>query len=354
MIHLKIRMDSEIQRTTEKSGILTDHDWDQRLKLYPDASFFHTSAWLNVLRSTYGFKPNHVVLDDGQRGLLPILEIKSWVTGRRGSSLPFTDECTALAHNEKTREDLIRAGQQFCRDHKWRHWDYRGGHGGWSEPKSAVSYYEHTLQLNLDTDALFRRCESSTRTAVRKAETSGVAIEFSNTVEGIAEFYKLVVITRRRQGLPPQPASFFKYIHHHVLSPGLGTLVLARVNGNVAAGALFFQLRDNVIYKFGASDETFQDLRPNNLVMWRAIAHFAHSGFKVLNFGRTSLANMGLRRFKRAWGATETTLDYVRWSPRYGYQTEADRALGWHTQLFRTLPPVLLRIVGAIAYKHIA
>lgn len=339
---------------TAKSVSASDHDWDKRLQAFPDASFFHTSAWLNVLRSTYGFKPHHVVLNGSEAGVLPILEIDSWLTGRRGASLPFTDDCTALALDPLIRTSLIRAAQEICRTRQWRHWDYRGGREAWPDASPAVSYYAHTLRLTPDTASLFRQCDSSTRTAVRKAETAGVEIEFSNTPESTAEFYKLVGITRRRQGLPPQPASFFHQIQQHVLASKSGTLVLGRVNGKPAAGALFFHFRNTIVYKFGASDESFQDARPNNLVMWRAIENFAQKGYKVLNFGRTSLANVGLRRFKRAWGAQESTLDYVRWSPRHGFQTDADRASGWHTRIFRSLPPSLSRLIGALAYKHIA
>jgi hypothetical protein len=336
------------------SAPLPDSSWDARLNSFPQASFFHTSAWLRVLQDTYRFRPCHVVTEGDNGGILPILEVDSWLTGKRGVSLPFTDDCVALAHSPTSLANLIGAAQQLARSRHWRYWDYRGGTSSWEGATPSVEYYQHTLSLTKDTGALLRNCESSTRTAIRKAEQAGLHLEISQTHAAVREFYELVGATRRRQGLPPQPVAFFDQIQKHILAPGLGSIVLARVNGRPAAGAMFFQYGETVIYKFGASDEAYQELRPNNLVMWRAIEHYAQAGFSVLNFGRTSLANAGLRRFKRAWGTQETTVNYIKWSPRAGFLGETDRASGWHTRIFRAMPAPLSRLVGKLAYRHVA
>ena len=71
------------------------------------------------------------------------------------------------------------------------------------------------------------------------------------------------------------------------------------------------------IYKYGASDETFQDLRGGNLVMWAAIKNFVRAGgAKHLDLGRTSLGNEGLRKFKLGWGAREEKIEYVKYDLR--------------------------------------
>ena len=69
---------------------------------------------------------------------------------------------------------------------------------------------------------------------------------------------------------------------------------------------------NKAVFKFGASDERFQTFRPTNLVFWDAIQFLAQKGFETLHFGRTSLGNDGLRRFKSSWGTTEETINYFR------------------------------------------
>ena len=74
------------------------------------------------------------------------------------------------------------------------------------------------------------------------------------------------------------------------------------------------------IYKFGASDPKFQELRGNNVVMSRAIEWCAGHGMEALDFGRTETTNDGLRRFKLGWGAEETEIQYSRYDPRENQQ----------------------------------
>jgi hypothetical protein len=61
-------------------------------------SFFHGSAWAKTLQGAYGFKPVYFTASeaDGRSSILPLMEVNSWLTGRRGIALPFTDDCEPL------------------------------------------------------------------------------------------------------------------------------------------------------------------------------------------------------------------------------------------------------------------
>ena len=124
---------------------------------------------------------------------------------------------------------------------------------------------------------------------------------------------------------------------------------------SIGAGAVFFHSGKTAVFKFGASDETLQHLRANNLVMWQAIRWHAQRGFTLLDFGRTSLENEGLRRFKLNWGSQERRIDYVRYDCQTGsFVTGRDEALGWHNRLFKILPVAFGRLIGAALYRHAA
>jgi lipid II:glycine glycyltransferase (peptidoglycan interpeptide bridge formation enzyme) len=237
----------------------------------------------------------------------------------------------------------------------WKYLECRGGRQWLPDAPASTSFWHHGLRLDVGESALLSGFEDSVRRAIRKAERAALKVEFLRSAEAMQEFYRLMCLTRRRHGVPPQPWRFFANIQRHALTAGHGCIVLARQAGRAVAGAVFLHFGRHAIYKFGASDEAHQQLRANNLVMWRAILHYASEGFVELDFGRTSLGNEGLRRFKLGWGAREQTAEYVRYDfRRSGYVTARDEAQGWHNRVFQALPLPMSRLAGALLYRHIA
>src|SRR6266480_1894865 len=74
---------------------LHDADWDRLVVSHPDGNFFHSAVWAKVLVQTYGHKPFYLAFFRQCQpvALVPIMEIKSPFTGRRGICLPFSDFC---------------------------------------------------------------------------------------------------------------------------------------------------------------------------------------------------------------------------------------------------------------------
>lgn len=335
----------------------TGSSWDSSLPYCPGATFFHTSAWASVLKRAYGYKPAYFVTFSGSelRSVLPLMEVSSWLTGRRGIGLPFTDHVSPLVPNADAFDSLHNAAVAHGNQRAWKYMEYRAGRVLFGEVPSSESYLGHCLDLTRGEVSLFGRLESSTRRAVRKSEQSGLKIEFARDLESVRIFHRLLCLTRRRHGVPPQPFHFFACIHRHVLTRKQGWVVLARHNGTPIAGAVYFHFGKSLVYKYGASDEKFQRLRANNLVMWEAIKRYAAEGFEALDFGRTALDNDGLRKFKLGWGATERTIDYVRQDLRTGkFSTARTAASARLTRIFQALPPPIFRLIGAALYKHVA
>jgi CelD/BcsL family acetyltransferase involved in cellulose biosynthesis len=336
---------------------LEDSNWDEGLLGSGRPSFFHGYAWAKVLYDTYGYTPMYFVVRDGARlqCLLPIMEVDSWLTGKRGISLPFTDVCEPLCTDPAAFQDLLTAVMRHAEERDWKYLECRGGKSLWHGATASTSYYGHRLGLIDNEDGLFANVHSSVRRAVRKGQKSGAIVEMSQDLAAVRAFYGLQCQTRQRHGLPPQPFRFFRNIHQHVLSRNQGLVVVARKEGTAVAGAVFFHIGKRVIYKFAASDDRFQHLRANNLVMWEAIRWFASHGFDELDFGRSSSDNEGLRSFKLGWGTEERTIEYVRYDRRScGFVTVKDEAFGWHNRLFRALPGPVSRCIGAGLYRHMA
>src|SRR6266480_717324 len=349
-------------KTTSKSlqmrilDPVRDPSWDHVVALHRDADCFHTSAWAKVLHQTYNHQPFYLQFSRGHRlvALVPLMEVRSLFTGRRGVCLPFSDVCEPLIFDQEATDLVTDQLVRFARERRWRHLEIRGGKSLELAARPTARFYGHTLDLRSGPKELANRFASRVRGAIRKAERSDVSARVVRNRQAIDDFYRLHVQTRRRHGLPPQPISFFVNIYEHIIRPGFGFTVLAHWGSRPIASAIFFRFGKNALYKFGASDKKFQQLRANNLVMWQAIQFLARTGAEKLHFGRTECENDGLRQFKLSWGTEEETIGYFRVDPS-GREclVSAPSDSGFHKKIFARLPLAVNRLAGAMIYPHL-
>jgi len=342
---------------TRRLNPLEQAGWDNLVRSHPGSSFFHGTAWARVLQEAYGYRPFYFAAFDAQRllTLLPVMEVSSWLTGRRGISLPFTDECPLLSSYATIPSDLFEQVMACGRARGWRYWQGRGGRKLFSWAPPSVTFFGHMLDLSMGEERLFAGLQSPVRRAIRKGEKEAVTVEMAQSLEAVQSYYSLHCATRRRHGLPPQPFAWFRNIHRHVLAEKLGQVVLAKLGSRPVAGAVFFHLGDKALYKYGASDPAFPHLRGSNLVIWEAVKWYSRNGYRQLDFGRTSKTNDGLRRFKLGWGTEEHLIEYLKYDlGKRAFVAEKDEAEGRHNQLFRRLPLFLSRMIGACLYRHCA
>jgi hypothetical protein len=357
--HEKARRSSDpsLQAAHVAVDPLEHPEWDSLLAAHPQASIFHGAGWARVLRQTYGHSPVYICRFNGRQlaELLPIMEVSSRWTGRRGVSLPFTDFCPALKAREQDGPALYESAMAAGRQRGWKYLECRGSTDGWAGATPSLAFYGHVIDLAPGVDELFKRLDGAVRQGVRKAESAGMQVDFSTGAGAIETFYALHCGTRRRHGLPPQPFRFFENIQRHVLDAGQGFVATARLKDQPLAAGIFFSQGRQALYKYGASDYAFQQLRPNNLMMWAGMRHCATKGDSILNLGRTSLSNEGLRRFKMGLGAVEETVRYYRYDfASERFVSDVDRAEGWFNQIFARLPLPFLRLAGRVLYPHLS
>src|SRR5438876_591203 len=222
---------------------LSDSDWDRRVRSHPDYTVFHSAAWAKVLGKTYRHKP--IYLHFSRQGelvaLVPMMEVRSSFTGRRGVCLPFSDFCDPLLFDKAEAGSVLDKLSELGRERNWKYFELRGG----------------------------------------------------------------------QEALP-------------------ATAVLAAV--------VFFQFGKNSVYKFGASNELLQEFRGSNLVMWEAIRLLLGDGASMLHFGRTSLDNDGLRRFKLGWGTVEEAIEYFQFDiGAQAWKSNGHNGSGFYNNIFRRL-----------------
>src|ERR1700688_3432928 len=97
-----IREDSSTE-TTQLVDPLRDYRWEELVQRHPQASIFHSKAWLSALAKTYGYTPVVYTTSPKQQMLrdgIVFCRVESRLTGRRLVCLPFSDYCEPLVDTQ--------------------------------------------------------------------------------------------------------------------------------------------------------------------------------------------------------------------------------------------------------------
>lgn len=330
-------------------------EWNSLITHHASYSFFHSAEWASVLKDSYGYKPLYFAAFDNNKlsATIPMMGIKSYLTGRRGVSLPFSDFCEPIVEDKTQFLKLFDDICQYAKKNNWKYIEIRGGQDYLKDQPSFKTCYTHNLRLQKDSQLILNTFRNSTKRNIKKAEKMGVNIEHHCSYQAVKEFYRLNCITRKDHGIPPQPFYFFKRLYDKVISKNRGVITLAKHKNNYIAGALFLNFGRKAIFKYGASDRNFQSLRPNNMVIWEAIKWHAKKGFEDFSFGITEPRHQGLLQFKRGWGGHEQSIQYYKYiidSDRFEIAKE-DNAQ-YLSKILKKIPSRLLRAMGFF-YKHI-
>lgn len=326
-----------------------DPRWGRFVDRRPDAGPFHHPTWLRLIAGAYGWPVVACGLRDDAgelRAGLPLIEVRGRWTGRRLVALPFSDSCQPLG-GEEHLDELTHALD--------RHRHAAGldlvVHGDLHAGDVVARYHGHRLALDGGPEAVAARfAKPQVLRGVRRARREGLVAERRTDSGALAEFHRLHVITRRRQGVPPHPRWFVLGLAG-MLVAGLGFVILVRDEADVVAAAVFLAHGETVVYKYGASDPAALSKRPNNLVFHEAIAAACEDGRRVLDFGRTDVGHDTLRAFKRSFGTDEYELVYTCLSDSV-VSWPGGRLAHFGAPVIRRGPPVVGRIAGAALHRH--
>jgi len=335
---------------------LTYPHWNDLVTTAGNYSFFHSVNWARVLHETYGYKPIYFsIIENGKLlTLIPVMKVVSMLTGTRGVSLPFTDYCDPVMAAGSNPEDALNCLIEYGRRDGLKYIELRGQRYCSQDTPEYASYYHHTLPLTADEEQIAAGFKRFTIKNIRKASSSGVDVTTHTTLDAMKDFFAMHCKIRKLHGVPPQPFSFFRKIHEHVISKGQGTLFLASYEGKFIAGGIFCHFGDQVIFKYSASERQYQSLRANNMLIWTAIRRYAKEGYKSMSFGRTDMNAEGLREFKKAWGTREQIINYYYYDlGKDSFVTHRPRLSETYSRIFNKLPIPLLKIAGTLLYRHV-
>ncbi len=323
----------------------------------PQASLFHSQPWLRVIRDTYGFEFQSVVLLEAGRPVagIPWYESKG-LLGQRRVTLPFSDYCDPLVSEASQAAELFG-----CASDGKTPWALRLLNGGIAMFESIArvdsAHKWHGTELSRDVKSVWEGFSPMAQRAIRKAEKEGVTVSEARTREELRAWYLLHLRLRKyKHRLLAQPFAFFEHIWDQFIEQDQGCLLLARHDGQMIGGTLYLFWGDCCYYKFNASDPSYLPLRPNNLLLWHGVQRAAARGCRLLDLGRSPVSQAGLIAFKRSFGARECeiTTAVLGTEEHTPVTREAKVLLHQLTDLFvgPEAPDSVTEQAGSLLYKY--
>lgn len=336
---------------------LSDRRWDSFVSSEPRSSAFHSKAWLLALNRTYQYQPVAFTTSapgEALQNAIVFCRVKSWITGKRLVSLPFSDHCEPLVAGVEQLNSLLVPARKELQGGEIKYVDIRPLSLEFTEGLAdAESYFLHVLDLRPPVEELYKKLHGdSIRRKIQRAEREKLELEIGSSEAILAEFYNLHVITRQRQQLPPHPLAWFRNV---LACLGEDAQIrITRKDGVAIASIFSIAHKQKMVYKYGCSDAHSHNLGGMQFVFWDLIRKAKENGFTELDFGRSECSNTGLVTFKDRWGGRRQTIRYLRYPHRVAAPDgNPSIFMDLGKKVFSRCPQSVLRLAGNLLYPHV-
>jgi FemAB-related protein (PEP-CTERM system-associated) len=342
---------------------LTEERWSTFVEEQIKDIFYYRQSWLNLITKLYGYSiiPLTTTNAAGEiTGFLPLCSMQSPITGRHLVALPFSDHCPLLAMDDTSANSLIDQAIHLAQQQKVKYLELRSGVNDVLAKRSDLVegqlYVRWTLALSADPDVVWKSLRKPVQHQVKKSQKLGVQVRVAQQREDVAHYYRLHLQTRcKKHGMPAQPAGYFYELWDAFAASGAMQLLLAEYQGTIIAGMILLGSDTTIRYAYGASDEHYLHLAPNNLLMWTAIKVACVQGYQTFDMGRTACDNEGLMEFKRRWGAIKELLPYYYYPHIAGLASTSESSWKFRllTSCWKRVPLAAAGTLGGSLYKHL-
>lgn len=273
-------------------------------------------------------------------------------------SVPFSDHCEPLVDTAEEFNFLVDYLRADMEHRDWKYLEIRPVNGRFERGEQAAgfcpasSFYLHRIDLRPSLEEIFGSLDKdSVQRRIQRADRAGIAYGTGRSEGLLEEFYRLLVQTRGRHRLPPQPYTWFHNLADY-MGEALG-IRLAYKDGRAIGAVLTLRFRKTVYYKYGCSDAKYHNLAAMPALLWKTIQESKANGLEELDLGRSDQDNKGLVAFKDHWTQEHSQLVY--W--RYPVTSRLTATEGWRLKLikraFAYMPKRLRISAGQLMYRHI-
>jgi FemAB-related protein (PEP-CTERM system-associated) len=331
---------------------LTDvGEWDAFVAACPDATPFHSRAWMEAVTAATGHRAHVLAAHDGAgaiAGILPLHHIASPLFGSALASSGFAVGGGILTRDDQAAALLAHAAVGLASQLGVPTVELRGGPAPaapcWTIEDGTYAGFARDLAADDASELL--AIPRKQRAEVRKALDSDLTVTTGTGAAEQRDHYRVYATSVRNLGTPVFPRALFAEV---VVRFGESADILTvRDNGRAIASVLSLYWRGTVMPYWGGGLAEARKSRANELMYYALMRHARERGCTRFDFGRSKLGT-GPFAYKKNWGFDPQPLAYARWlaegqAPRDTNPTSAKYRL--QVAAWQRLPLWLANSVG--------
>jgi len=196
---------------------------------------------------------------------------------------------------------------------------------------------------------LFSRLGDALQRRIHSAQKTDLTVERGRSEELLKSFYRLMILSERRQRLPLNPVAWFRNLVD-CLGESLEIRVASRGKVPVAA-SMSLRFRDKILRKYSCSDPRHNDSDAAAALLWSELVDAKSSGVREYNLGRIESGRP--RASGDEWSSSQTEIVSWRYpAPRFAFMEERGIAFTGSGLLGSVSQP-LLKVATRMMYPHL-
>lgn len=329
-------------------------DWDEFVRNTPTGTFFHLSAWSDLIQHYAGHRTHYLYAESNGRlcGVLPLTHFKSRLFGNALISSPFLVYGGPVARDATVEAELVgeacglakRLGVDYL---ELRNRDEVSVSRDWPTKSKYATFRKPLLPTaTANRNAIPRK----QRAMIRKGEKHGLRSVLDSDTRRL---YALLSECKRNLGTPFFGHDFLQAVYDAF--PGCCEVLTVMKGEEPVSSVMSFKFRDEILPYYGGGGMHAREVSANDFMYWAVMERACAEGFKTFDFGR-SMEGGGPYRFKKHWGFEPRALHYQYYLVKAAHIPDVSPANPKYQLAVRTwqrLPLWLARTVGPFLARRL-
>lgn len=329
--------------------------WDAYVAGHERGKHAHLSGWKKVIEDAFSHPCYYLIAEDSGSnicGILPLVQIKSFLFGNYMVSLPFLNYGGVLADSDGAIQALLMRAEQIAQECEAKSIEYRYGFSIHADENCRTDKVAMILNLPGTPDELGKMIGSKRRSQIKRPLRENPTV-LSGGLELLDDFYEVFTRNMHDLGTPPYAKKWFSAILE--VFPEDARLFVIYHKDEPVSCAFVIGFGDMMEIPWASTLKSVNHLSMNMLLYWEVLSSAINRGYKQFDFGRSS-KNSGTLRFKKQWGGEQVQLYWYYWlkdneplptlkpdNPKFSLAIKA----------WKKLPVSVTRLIGPAIVKNL-